>query len=91
MNLYSIEMFKIVQIKEEEKTEKRHDGLIIRDQMTNLGAFMVCASGNLLLPLLVVAYTLNKTEIGIANERYIGNHDDNDFVGHEVQQGEKFL
>ena len=47
---------------------------MIKDHMANLGCLLVCRFGNFLAPVLVVAHTVNKLDLGdeqgLENEGY---------------------
>ena len=46
------------------------DDIVIKDQMANLGAFLVCTFGSFLAPVLIAAHTFN-------NEGYKSDEDEN--------------
>lgn len=71
---YLIGIFKVVLTRNKKKLRIYiDDELIIQDQMASLGTFMDCTFDNFLVSPLVVAHTLNNTEIDVVNEGQKGD------------------
>ena len=65
INSYSTGIFPVVKVRDVKKLQQDiEDDPIIKDQMANLGFLFVCIFGNFLAPVLVVAHTVNKLDLG---------------------------
>ena len=78
VNLYSAGIYWMVKIRNVHKLRQDiENDPIIKDQMASLGCLLVCAFGNLLAPVLVLAHTINKLDLGHEqcheNEGYEGD------------------
>ena len=64
INLYSKGVNRFISIKSVERLRQDiEDDIVIKDQMANLGAFLVCTLGPFLAPVLIAAHTLNNTRV----------------------------
>ena len=73
INLYSTGISWVVKIRDVKKLQQDiENNSIIKDQIANLGCFLVCAFGNFLASVLVAAYTVNNLDLGdeLENEDY---------------------
>ena len=69
INLYSNEISRLVNISNAKKLQQDiEDDLLIKDQMTYLGCFLMYTLGDYLAPVLVAAYTLNNLGHGTEPE-----------------------
>ena len=65
INLYSVGISRWLKIRDIKKLQQDiENDPIIKDQMANLGCFLVCTLGNFLAPVLVAAHTINNVDFG---------------------------
>ena len=77
INLYSKGVNQFFSIRDVERLRQDIEGdIVIKDQMANLGAFLVCTLGPFLAPVLIAAHTLNNVEIGYDNEGFESEDDE---------------
>ena len=73
INLYSNGISRWLKIKDVKNLQQDiENDSIIRDQMANLGCFLVCTFGNFRAPVLAAAHTVNNLDLGdeLENEGY---------------------
>ena len=75
INLYCIRISWVIKIRDVKKLRQNiENDPIIRDQMDDLGCFLVCTFGNFLTPALAAAHTVNNSDLddeqGYENEGY---------------------
>lgn len=81
VKFWSMGISKVVRIRDVEKLRRYiSDDLLIKDQMVNFGALIVCILGNFCVPLLLLVQILNNAEIGMVNEGCIESNDDGNQV-----------
>ena len=69
VNLYSTGISRVAKIRDVKKLQQDiENDSIIRDQMANLGYFLVCSFGNFLGPVLVAAHTVKNLDLGDKRE-----------------------
>ena len=65
INLYSVGISRWLKIRDIKKLQQDiENDPIIKDQMANLGCFLLCTLGNFLAPVLVAAHTINNVDFG---------------------------
>ena len=65
INLYSTRISRLVKISDNKKLQQDiENDPIIKDQTTNLACILYYMFGNLLVPVLVVAHTVNNLDLG---------------------------
>ena len=65
INLYSTGISQMVKIRNVHKLQQDiENDPIIKDQMASLGCLLVCTFGSLLAPVLVLAHTINNSDLG---------------------------
>ena len=63
--MYCTAISRIVKIKDVKQLQQgTENDPIIKDQMVNLGCFLMCMFGNYLAPVLVAAHKVNKLDVG---------------------------
>ena len=73
INLCSTGISRVVKIRDVKKLQQDiENNPIIKDQIANLGCFLVCSFDNFLEPVLVAAHTVNNLDLGdeLDNEEY---------------------
>ena len=65
INLYSTGISRMAKIRDVHKLQQDiENDPIIKDQMASLGCLLVCTFGSLLAPVLVLAHTINNSDLG---------------------------
>ena len=65
ISLYSTDIYQVVKIRDVLKLQQDiENDSITRDQMANIGCFLVSTFANVLAPVLVAAYTVNNSHTG---------------------------